>query len=88
MGNELWEIYCNEGRAINVSGVVNQDFINSNIMEYSGTIVDFLIKQRSCKNIHFHKTMNLPSRAHLELFAILVLFSQKGAVYKSYSWRF
>ena len=66
MGHELWEINYNEGQAINVSEVVNQDLINSNIIKYSGTIKDFLIKERSCENIHFHKTMNLPSRAHLE----------------------
>jgi hypothetical protein len=66
MGHELWEINYNEGQAINVSEVVNQDLINSNIIKYSGTIEDFLIKERSCENIHFHKTMNLPSRAHLE----------------------
>jgi hypothetical protein len=66
VGSELWEINYNEGQAINVSEVVNQDLINSNIIRYSGTIEDFLIKERSCKDIHFHKTMNLPSRAHLE----------------------
>jgi hypothetical protein len=46
MGHELWEINYNEGQAINVSEVVNQDLINSKIIKYSGTIEDFLIKER------------------------------------------
>jgi hypothetical protein len=46
IGNELWEINYNEGQAINVSEVVNQYLINSNIIKYPGTIEDFLIKER------------------------------------------
>ena len=37
-----------------------------NIIEYSnGTIEDFLTKERGCRDIHFHNTMNLP-RIHMK----------------------
>jgi hypothetical protein len=36
------------------------------MVKYYGTIEDFLSEQRSCKNIHFHETMNVQTRIHME----------------------
>jgi hypothetical protein len=68
INNEIWEIDYNEGHAIEVSGYKRREFLEKNIIEYSdGTIEDFLTKERGCRDIHFHNTMNLP-RIHMKRF--------------------
>ncbi len=65
INNEIWEIDYNEGNAIEVSEYKKRGFLK-NIIEYSnGTIEDFLTKERGCRDIHFHNTMNLP-RIHMK----------------------
>jgi hypothetical protein len=65
--DELWEIDYDKGHAINVSEYVKLDLLNyDNIIRYSGTIEDFLINGRACKNVHFHETMGVPARLHVE----------------------
>jgi hypothetical protein len=65
LNNELWEIDYNKGHAIEVSEYKKREFLK-NVIEYSeGTIEDFLIKERGCRDIHFHNTMNLP-RIHMK----------------------
>ena len=66
INNEIWEIDYNEGHAIEVSEYKRREFLEKIIIEYSnGTIEDFLIKERGCRDIHFHNTMNLP-RIHMK----------------------
>ena len=61
INNEIWEIDYNEGHAIEVSEYKKREFLEKNIFEYSNdTIEDFLTKERGCRDIHFHNTMNLP----------------------------
>lgn len=65
--DELWEIDYDKGHAINVSEYVKLDLLNyDDIIRYSGTIEDFLINGRACKNVHFHETMGVPARLHVE----------------------
>jgi hypothetical protein len=65
INNELWEIDYNKGHATEVSEYKKREFLK-NIIEYSnGTIEDFLTKERGCRDIHFHNTMNLP-RIHMK----------------------
>lgn len=65
INNEIWEIDYYEGHAIEVSGYKRRESLEKNIIENSnGTIEDFLIKERGCRDIHFHNTMNLP-RIHM-----------------------
>jgi hypothetical protein len=65
--NELWEIDYDRGHATNVSEYLNLDSLNNDIIiRYIGSIEDFLTKERDCKNIHFHESMNLPSRPHMQ----------------------
>lgn len=64
--DELWEIDYERKLAINVSEYIRIESIKPKLIRYSGTIEDFLINERSCKNIHFHKNMALPERIHTE----------------------
>ena len=65
--SELWEIDYDAGHASNVSDYVKIDLLKrDSIVKYSGVIEDFLSEQRSCKNIHFHKTMNIQARMHMK----------------------
>jgi hypothetical protein len=64
---ELWEIDYDSGHAVNVSDYVKLDSLkHDSMVKYSGTIEDFLSEQRSCKNIHFHETMNVQMRIHMK----------------------
>ena len=65
--NQLWEIDYDTRHAINVSEFVKLDSVkHNNIVKYSGTIEDFLLKERDCKNIHLHETTGVPARLHMQ----------------------
>jgi hypothetical protein len=64
--NELWEINYTAGHALDVSEVMKSDSLKNNVIRYSGTIKDFLTKERECRNISFHDSMNLPTSVHLK----------------------
>jgi hypothetical protein len=65
--SELWEVDYDTGHAANVSELVQLDSLkHDSIVKYSGTIEDFLLEQRRCKNIHFHDTMNVQARMHMK----------------------
>jgi hypothetical protein len=65
--SELWEVDYDTGHAANVSEFVQLDSLkHDSIVKYSGTIEDFLLEQRRCKNIHFHDTMNVQARMHMK----------------------
>jgi hypothetical protein len=65
--SELWEIDYDTLHAVNVSEYVALHSLNADgIVKYSGRIEDFLLKERDCKNIHFHETTPLPNRLHME----------------------
>ena len=58
--SELWEIDYDTGHAANVSDYVKLDsFKHDSIVKYSG-------KQRRCKNIHFHETMDVQPRLYMK----------------------
>jgi hypothetical protein len=63
---KLWEINYTAGHALDVSEVMKSDSLKNNVTRYSGTIEDFLIKERGCRNISFHDSMNLPTSIHLK----------------------
>jgi hypothetical protein len=66
-GSEVWEIDYDTGHAANVSEFVQLDSLkHDSIVKYSGTIENFLLEQRGCKNIHFHDTMNVQPRTHMK----------------------
>jgi hypothetical protein len=64
--HELWEINYTTGHALDVSEVMKSDSLKNNVTRYSGTIRDFLTKERQCRNISFHDSMNLPTTVHLK----------------------
>jgi hypothetical protein len=64
--NELWEINYTAGHALDVSEVIKSDSLKNNVTRHSGTIEDFLTKERECRNISFHDSMNLPTSIHLK----------------------
>jgi hypothetical protein len=64
--HELWEINYTTGHALDVSEVMKSDSLKNNVTRYSGTIRDFLTKERECRNISFHDSMNLPTTVHLK----------------------
>lgn len=64
--HELWEINYTTGHALDVSEVMKSDSLKNNVTRYSGTIEDFLTKERECRNISFHDSMNLPKSVHLK----------------------
>jgi hypothetical protein len=64
--SELWEIDYDSGHAADASDYVKLDSLKpDSIVRYFGTIEDFLLEQRRCKNIHFHETMNVQARMHM-----------------------
>jgi hypothetical protein len=44
--HELWEINYTTGHALDVSEVMKSDLLKNNVKRYSGTIEDFLTKER------------------------------------------
>ena len=65
--SELWEIYYDAGHAANVSEYVQLDSLkHDSIVKYSGRIEEFLSERRSCKNIHFHETMDVHGRLYMK----------------------
>ena len=64
--HELWEINYTAGHALDVSEIMKSDSLQNNVTTYSGTIEDFLTKERECTNISFHDSMNLPTSIHLK----------------------
>jgi hypothetical protein len=64
--HELWEINYTNGHALDVSEIMKSDSLQNNVTRYSGTIEDFLKKERECTNISFHDSMNLPTSVHLK----------------------
>lgn len=65
-GSELWEIDYARGSAIEVSEVMQKEFMKLKPIEYSGSIEDYLINQRKCKNVHFHNSALSSARAHIK----------------------
>ena len=63
---ELWEINYTTGHGLDVSEIMKSDLLKNNVTRYSGTIEDFLTKERECRNISFHDSMNLPRSVHLK----------------------
>ena len=61
---ELWEIDYSDNIALNVSEVINPDSIDD-LLTYPGKIETFLSKERGCNNIHFHNSLSIPTRIHL-----------------------
>ena len=66
IGSELWEIDYDRGSAIDVSEVMRKDSVKLKPIEYSGSIEDYLINQRKCKNVHFHNSALSSARAHIK----------------------
>ena len=64
--HQLWEINYTNGHALDVSEIMKSDSLQNNVTRYSGTIEDFLKKERECRNISFHDSMNLPTSVHLK----------------------
>jgi hypothetical protein len=64
--HELWEINYSTGHVLDVSEVMKSDPLENNVARYSGTIADFLTKERECRNISFYDSMNLPTTVHLK----------------------
>ena len=64
--HQLWEINYTDGHALDVSEIMKSDSLQNNVTRYSGTIEDFLTKERGCRNISFHNSMNLPTSVHLK----------------------
>jgi hypothetical protein len=63
---ELWEIDYNNNIALNVSEVVKPDSIDG-LLTFSGKIETFLLNERGCDNIHFHDSLGIPTRIHLNV---------------------
>jgi hypothetical protein len=63
---ELWEIDYNNNIALNVSEVIKPDSIDG-LLTYSGKIEAFLLNERGCDNIHFHDSLGIPTRIHLNV---------------------
>ncbi len=56
----LWEIDYEKNFALDVTEL---NIIKNNVTKYSGTIEDYL-KEKGFKEVHFHDSGMLPSRAH------------------------
>ena len=52
--DEVWEIDYDYGMAVNVSEYMKMNLVNTEIIKYSGSIKDFLEKERSCSNVQSH----------------------------------
>jgi len=66
IGSELWEIDYERGSAIEVTEVMSKDSMKLKPIEYSGSIEDYLINKRKCKNVHFHNSSFGSARAHIK----------------------
>ena len=66
IGSELWEIDYERGSAIEVTEVMSKDSMKLKPIEYSGSIEDYLINKRKCKNVHFHNSAFGSARAHIK----------------------
>jgi hypothetical protein len=55
--DELWEINYDNETAINVSGHINMNSVRTDVIKYSGTIEEFLVKERACTNVYHHRNM-------------------------------
>jgi hypothetical protein len=64
--NELWEIDYSRRSAIEVSEVVRKELLKGQLSEYTGSIEDYLNKEKHCKNIHFHTSISGAPRAHIK----------------------
>jgi hypothetical protein len=64
--NELWEIDYSRRSAIEVSEVVQKELLKGQLSEYTGSIEDYLNKEKHCKNIHFHTSISGAPRAHIK----------------------
>ena len=65
-GNELWEIDYSAGSAIDVTEVIRKETLKEKPIIYSGTIEDYLTKQKKFKNFHFHASAFGYERAHIK----------------------
>ena len=65
-GTELWEIDYSRRSAIEVSEVVQKQLLKVQSSEYTGSIEDYLNKEKHCKNIHFHTSISGAPRAHIK----------------------
>jgi hypothetical protein len=63
---ELWEINYTAGHALDISEITKSGSLKNNVTRYSGTIEDFLTKERECRNISFHGSMNLHTSVYLK----------------------
>ncbi|HYY66344.1 MAG TPA: hypothetical protein VE622_04370 [Nitrososphaeraceae archaeon] len=63
-GDEIWEINYDNGIAINISEFMKLNSVKDKVIKYSGNIEDFLVRERSCKNVHFHGERNISTRIH------------------------
>jgi len=66
--DELWEINYDTGMAINVSGYTKLDSVRTEVIKYSGAIEDFLIKERSCTNVHYQDDMIIRAKFHERIY--------------------
>ena len=62
--DELWEINYDTGIATNVSAYMKLDSVRTEVTKYSGAIEDFLIKERSCTNVHHHEDLTIRAKFH------------------------
>jgi hypothetical protein len=62
--DELWEINYDTGIATNVSSYMKLDSVNTEVTKYSGTIEDFLVKERSCTNVHHIQDVAVRAKFH------------------------
>ena len=62
--DELWEINYDTGMAINVSAYTKLDSVRTEVTKYSGAIEDFLIKERSCTNVHHQEDITISAKFH------------------------
>ena len=62
--DELWEIDYDYGMAVNVSEYMKMNLVNTEIIKYSGSIKDFLEKERSCSNVQLHEDMIVCEKFH------------------------
>jgi hypothetical protein len=62
--DEIWEINYDNGIAINVSEFMKLSSVKDKVIKYSGNIEDFLVRERSCKNVHSHWERNISTRIH------------------------
>ena len=62
--NEEWEINYDTGMATNISGYMKLDSVRTEVTKYSGAIEDFLVKERSCTNVHHQEDITISAKFH------------------------